>query len=313
MSHDAEAEAAAFDRRTRTRMENGHLPDLRRAKPCAWFYNNPWRHPEYANMVFGEYLGFALENLAPGSTVLEVGCGPGHLALELARNGHHVTGLDLSPGSIEAAEQMARENPYTNGFGSLTYAVADFMDWSATQRFDAVCFFLTLHHFEDLNGTIERAIAALRPGGRIVVVEPARDFFSRRNAAVGALVRQLLSRFGAWHETLEMPRAPSTLGAYIDEVHREYRDATDRHEAAQSPEDNSSFAAEMLSVLRTRFEEAAYKEVFALVPRMVGGVRGRTEEETLELARFLHLFDTFCVEEGLLDPGGFLFAGKLPG
>ena len=49
-----DAEAEAFDRQNAERVANGHVPDLRRAEPCDWFYNNPWRRPAYAELEFGE-------------------------------------------------------------------------------------------------------------------------------------------------------------------------------------------------------------------------------------------------------------------
>ena len=49
-----EAEANAFDAQIEERIRNGHIPDLRRAQACDWFYNNPWRRPEYVELEFQE-------------------------------------------------------------------------------------------------------------------------------------------------------------------------------------------------------------------------------------------------------------------
>jgi cyclopropane fatty-acyl-phospholipid synthase-like methyltransferase len=53
-----------------------------------------------------EFLIEAL-GLRPGSTVLDVGCGTGRHAVELARRGYRVTGVDLSAGMLAQARKRA--------------------------------------------------------------------------------------------------------------------------------------------------------------------------------------------------------------
>ncbi len=54
---------------------------------------------------------FLLEELGlpQGSRVLDVGCGTGRHAVELARRGYRVTGVDLSDGMLHEAERAARK------------------------------------------------------------------------------------------------------------------------------------------------------------------------------------------------------------
>ncbi len=46
--------------------------------------------------------------LEPGQSILDVCCGYGRHAIELARRGYRVTGIDLSPKQIEVAKRRAR-------------------------------------------------------------------------------------------------------------------------------------------------------------------------------------------------------------
>jgi 2-polyprenyl-3-methyl-5-hydroxy-6-metoxy-1,4-benzoquinol methylase len=307
-------ERQAFDDRMRKRIANGHIPDLRRTPFTPWFYNNPWRHPHFVDAVIGSYYRFIRANLPfPGARVLEIGSGPGHITLELARDGFHVTGLELSPYSVEVAARFAAENPYTDGFGSVQYVSDDFFTWESPERFDAIYFMLSLHHFEDLDAIIARCKARLNPNGVFIAVEPARDWLSPAEMGVAALIRLLLAEYGGWHETLTPPASRQDLMQMVQEMLEEYREARDKSEGLQSPHDNASAASAMLSALRTHFDEIAYEEKFAFLPRMIGGVRGTDEAQALRTADLLTLFDDFFVSQGILRPGVYGFAGRMRG
>src|SRR5688572_18139947 len=116
MDNNLLQEAQAFDRQILDRVEHGHIPDLRYTQKCEYFYNNVWRHPDFVKMDFGEIFSIINDAIKkfinkPAVSVLEVGCGPGFISLELARNGHNVTGIELSPYCIEVAKKFADADP----------------------------------------------------------------------------------------------------------------------------------------------------------------------------------------------------------
>jgi SAM-dependent methyltransferase len=66
--------------------------------------------------------------------VLDVGCGLGDNAIYLAKNGHPVTGLDISPTALVTAEQRAKDAGVV-----VTFAVADSTKLDGyTDAFDTV-------------------------------------------------------------------------------------------------------------------------------------------------------------------------------
>ena len=104
---DLSAEAEAFDKRVQERLDNGMIPDLNKTRFNPWFFNNPWRKPEYVDMVFGDYYRFAKAQIEGCKHVLEVGSGLGHMCLQFARDGFDVTGLELSKTSTDTAVKFA--------------------------------------------------------------------------------------------------------------------------------------------------------------------------------------------------------------
>jgi ubiquinone/menaquinone biosynthesis C-methylase UbiE len=116
------------------------------------------------------------EAVAPeGARVLEVGCGPGHLSIRLARrHGLHTTGLDLDPAMIGRAR--ANADRAGDGFGRLppgrlpSFLVGDvasmpFPDGS----FDLVVSTMSMHHWADPAAGLAEIARVLRPGAKALV------------------------------------------------------------------------------------------------------------------------------------------------
>jgi 2-polyprenyl-3-methyl-5-hydroxy-6-metoxy-1,4-benzoquinol methylase len=113
---------------------------------------------------------FVLERLElePGARVLDVACGHGRHSLELARRGFRVTGVDLSPRSIELARAAA-----ASGGLDATFVERDARELDFDGEFDASINLFTsvLGYFDDEpeNRRVVEAVArALRPGGSFV-------------------------------------------------------------------------------------------------------------------------------------------------
>lgn len=106
-------------------------------------------------------------SLGPGSTVLDVGCGPGMYASRLGARGHRVTGIDIAEPVIAyaRAEAEARRLPCAYERKSM-FAIDD------REAFDGV--FLTnsiVNHLreDELGDLFSRVRRALTPGGRFAL------------------------------------------------------------------------------------------------------------------------------------------------
>lgn len=264
------------------------------------------------DMDFGRAFRFAHTHARPGA-LLEVGSGVGHMSLEFARHGFNVTGLEISTGSIAVAERLVSENPFRENFGSVRYINDDFLSWDAgSGTFDTICFFGVLHHFADVDRVVERAWQLLKPKGRLCVLEPARDWTNESNGAVLALIRLLLGVRDVWYAPQPLPQSEEEFRNHIATCLAELRDGHDVLEEAQSPHDNSSAAEGMLVSLRSQFVEIECQQINGFLQRAIGGVRGRSEQETRELVTFLDVVDKVSVQSGLIQPGEMYWAGQKP-
>jgi 2-polyprenyl-3-methyl-5-hydroxy-6-metoxy-1,4-benzoquinol methylase len=303
-----EQEREAFDKQIEERLEHGFIPDLRNLQQVDWFYNNVWRDPEFAKIQWMPRINYIIDKVKNrGGRVLEVGCGCGMLALEMARNGLQVEGVDVSPKSIEIAEKFKAKNQGSKGFGSLKYHCADILDLDIeNETFDSVVFFRSLHHFPDLQATLGKVHQASEKDACLLISEPVRANFNEKSAQFCAMLRAILPTWEPYEKKLSAPWTNNKWEEQVTEIFKEY--TLDEHHS-QSPLDNSNddaneviFAVDQL----WRIEKKSFSDAF--VDKMIGGLRG---EQRYELAHFLKFLDSYMVENEILPPTSLeLFAVK---
>ncbi len=107
---------------------------------------------------YGESL---LEQLAarPGETILDLGCGTGHLTRQIQSTGAEVIGLDASPSMIKQAQE---------NFPEISFTVGDAAKLIFNEPFDAIFSNATLHWILNQNDLLSGVYHSLKPGGRFV-------------------------------------------------------------------------------------------------------------------------------------------------
>jgi RluA family pseudouridine synthase len=132
----------------------------------------------YRNLVVPGTL--RLLELSPGLRVLDLACGQGLLARELARRGAEVVAIDASPSLIEKARRRSHDL-------RIEFRVGDAraLDHQALGRFDAIACVLALANLEPLAPVLEGCAGVLRPGGSLVAVLAHPAFRAPRQTAWG--------------------------------------------------------------------------------------------------------------------------------
>src|ERR1700761_2152331 len=132
--------------------------------------------PEFYNRTIQLEQRLALRpwlNVAPGTRVLDVGCGVGRWSRLLAARGAFVTGVDLSPTMIEQSTQRTA----AAGLAShCRFLVQDSTELDAGAPFDLVLGVTVLQHILDplaLRAAVERMADHLASAGRMILLEAA--------------------------------------------------------------------------------------------------------------------------------------------
>jgi len=146
-------------------------------------YKIPWHEPDFSRRMLAEHLS-QNHDLASRRTVwieqqtawihahacggrqsriLDLGCGPGLYASRLAALGHHVTGIDLGPASIEYARNIAP---------NAELVLGDFREIDLGGPYDlAMLLYGEMNIFPpcEIRAVLARVRAALAPGAALLL------------------------------------------------------------------------------------------------------------------------------------------------
>ncbi|MGI6644029.1 MAG: class I SAM-dependent methyltransferase [Bacillota bacterium] len=125
-----------------------------------------WDRLDLHRMEFLTTLRAMNEFIPPRSTNLDVGAGPGRYSIELAKAGHIVTLLDLSPRNVELARQKASNQ----GAAIAEFVCGKALDLSrfVDSSFEVVLLVGPLYHLvepSDRDLAINEALRVLKPNG----------------------------------------------------------------------------------------------------------------------------------------------------
>lgn len=120
---------------------------------------------------------YLLPHLSPSSNILDIGCGPGTITVDLASYipDGHITGLERVGDVLVQARELAEEKGVTN----VTFITGDANDLEFEDgRFDVVTCHQVLQHVSDPIGVLKEMHRVTKPGGIVAVRESDYEGFT---------------------------------------------------------------------------------------------------------------------------------------
>jgi demethylmenaquinone methyltransferase/2-methoxy-6-polyprenyl-1,4-benzoquinol methylase len=154
--------------------------------------------------------------LAPGGSVLEVGCGSGAnfpYLLNAVGPAGRVVGADLSPHMIAAARERVRRR----GWSRIELIESAAENLRLGEHFDALLLFAMHDVFTSAEG-LDRCLAHVRPGGRVVAVGPVLAA-GRLGRVVNPVLGAVFKRFAV--SSLDRDRPWRLLAERVRDLHVE--------------------------------------------------------------------------------------------
>lgn len=126
----------------------------------------------------------------PGMSVLDVGCGPGSITIELAKavSPGTVVGIDIDSSAV----QLARKSAADAGVSNISFEVEDAAALSfPVDSFDAACAASTFQWLKRRARVAREVLRVLRPGGILVARDRAADgdLFDNLNPTLRRAIR----------------------------------------------------------------------------------------------------------------------------
>jgi ubiquinone/menaquinone biosynthesis C-methylase UbiE len=189
-----------------------------------------------------------------GERMVDIGCGPGYLAAEMAElvgPEGFVQGVDPSPHMLAIAARRALPHMELTEGDALSLPAGD-------TSFDAAVSTQVYEYVPDIAAALAEARRVLRPGGRLVVLDTDWDSIVWRSSDDERMARVLR----AWEEHLAHPRLPRVLPELL-------RDGGFRLRRS-----------EIVPVLNVGYERETYSaNVLGMIAEFVSGRQGITAEE----------------------------------
>jgi SAM-dependent methyltransferase len=153
------------------------------------FSNGQWN---FLDDTAGDCVYSHLERFSANRSILDLGCGPGNTANELAPVYLRYVGMDISEEALAKARRRTEENGRSH---KNRFERGDFLSYVPSQKFDVILFREAIYHVPlgKLKKTLDRFSEYLADGGvfivRLYVLEKGKAKH-RPSAMIGVIERE---------------------------------------------------------------------------------------------------------------------------
>ncbi len=147
-----------------------------------------------------------LEAHARGGDVLDLGCGPGNTANEIAEHAYHTyTGVDISDSALAKGQKRTNENGRT---AKNTFVCSDFLSYMPTRKFDVILFRESMYHvpYGQIHQLLDKYSQHLTKDGVFIV----RLYLSDRSGKIKFRVKKKIDLIRSDFEVLEERQYPDS-------------------------------------------------------------------------------------------------------
>ncbi len=122
---------------------------------------------------------------------IEIGAYPGYFLGYLTKKyGYQSTALDF----LDESDFIIKNMEF-NGIHDCKLINKDFLNWKPEEKYDLVCSFGFIEHFDNYEDVISKHVSLLKPGGLLVLSIPSLEYYQ-------FFVRKILYTRIKFHETL---------------------------------------------------------------------------------------------------------------
>jgi len=154
-------------------------------------------------------------------TVLDLGCGGGHVSYQIAPFTDQVTAYDLTPSMVELVAQQAKQKGLNNVI--TQQGAAESLPF-ADQRFDCVITRYSAHHWHNVAQAMAEIRRVLAPQGKVIIV----DILGHSNPVMDTFFQSIETIRDPSHvrnySLQEWMRFAESAGFRVETVEKQYLD-----------------------------------------------------------------------------------------